>query len=184
MSDSGATASSTGSPTTSAPAAIAALRSPPKVSRRFEPGTSAGPELRRPTQAAPIASGRVPQAFEMRTRSRLPPRLTRGIIRSVWLLKAAPSAGAGAAVQVPTQWVLSAMGPPRELTGSRDYEMNPAAASRSKEEIRDERKLPGPRLSHRHPRRRFHPVRGGAVVHRGAGLARRRGGQDREPEDG
>src|SRR2546426_2210494 len=122
MSDSGATASSTGSPTTSAPAAIVALRSPPKVSRRFEPGTSAGPELRRPTQAAPIASGRVPQAFEMRTRSRLPPRLTRGIIRRVWLLKAAPSAGAGAAVQVPTQWVLSAMGPPRELTGSRDYE--------------------------------------------------------------
>src|SRR2546426_10997742 len=123
MSDSGATASSTGSPTTSAPAAIAALRSPPKVSRRFEPGTSAGPELRRPTQAAPIASGRVPQAFEMRTRSGLPPILTRGIIRSVWLLKAAPSAGAGAAVQVPTQWVLSAMGPPRELTGSPDYEM-------------------------------------------------------------
>src|SRR2546425_12298279 len=122
MSDSGATASSTGSLTTSAPAAIVALVSPPKVSRRFEPGTSAGPELRRPTQAAPIASGRVPQAFEMRTRSRLPPRLTRGIIRSVWLLKAAPSAGAGAAVQVPTQWVLSAMGPPRELTGSRDYE--------------------------------------------------------------
>src|SRR2546428_136225 len=59
----------------------------------------------------------------MRTRSRLPPILTRGIIRSVWLLKAAPSAGAGAAVQVPTQWVLSAMGPPRELTGSPDYEM-------------------------------------------------------------
>src|SRR5256886_6127318 len=58
----------------------------------------------------------------MRTRSRLPPILTRGIIRSVWLLKAAPSAGAGAAVQVPTQWVLSAMGPPRELTGSGDYE--------------------------------------------------------------
>ncbi|PYN26450.1 MAG: formyl-CoA transferase [Candidatus Rokuibacteriota bacterium] len=65
----------------------------------------------------------MPQAFEMRTRSRLPPILTRGIIRSVWLLKAAPSAGAGAAVQVPTQWVLSAMGPPRELTGSPDYEM-------------------------------------------------------------
>src|SRR6059036_2321 len=58
----------------------------------------------------------------MRTRSILPPILTRGIIRSVWLLKAAPSAGAGAAVQMPTQWVLSAMGPPRELTGSRDYE--------------------------------------------------------------
>src|SRR5713226_7914302 len=35
--------------------------------------------------------------------------LTRGIIRSVWLLKAAPSAGAGAAVQVPTQRVLSLM---------------------------------------------------------------------------
>src|SRR5438876_2654043 len=108
-SDSGANASSTGSLTTSAPAAIVALRSPPKVSRRFEPGTSAGPELRRPTQAAPIASGRVPQAFEMRTRSVLPPMLTRGIIRSVWLLKAAPSAGAGAAVQVPTQCALSVM---------------------------------------------------------------------------
>src|SRR5713101_5005573 len=45
----------------------------------------------------------------MRTRSRLPPILTRGIIRSVWLLKAAPSAGAGAAVHVPTQCVLSLM---------------------------------------------------------------------------
>src|SRR5262245_23816591 len=43
----------------------------------------------------------------MRTRSLLPPMLTLGIIRSVWLLKAAPSAGAGAAVQVPTQCVLS-----------------------------------------------------------------------------
>src|SRR5438093_3732188 len=39
----------------------------------------------------------------MRTRSTRPPMLTRGIIRSVWLLKAAPSPGAGAAVQVPTQ---------------------------------------------------------------------------------
>ena len=29
--------------------------------------------------------------------------LTRGIIRSVWLLKAAPSPGRGVAVQVPTQ---------------------------------------------------------------------------------
>src|SRR5438445_11718964 len=117
MSDSGATASSTGSLTTSAPAAIVALRSPPKVSRRFEPGTSAGPELRRPTQAAPIVSGRVPQAFEMRTRSRLPPILTRGIIRSVWLLKAAPSAGAGAAVQVPIQCVSSLNGASWEVDG-------------------------------------------------------------------
>src|SRR5947207_10656705 len=33
--------------------------------------------------------------------------LTRGIIRSVWFAKAAPSAGAGAAVQVPTQCVSS-----------------------------------------------------------------------------
>src|SRR5678815_4908337 len=45
----------------------------------------------------------------MRTRSRLPPMLTRGIIRSVWLLKAAPSAGAGVAVQVPIQCVSSLM---------------------------------------------------------------------------
>src|SRR5205814_6541062 len=45
----------------------------------------------------------------MRTRSLPPPMLTRGIIRSVWLLKAAPSAGAGAAVQVPIQCVSSLM---------------------------------------------------------------------------
>src|SRR5712692_1539519 len=45
----------------------------------------------------------------MRTRSLAPPRLTRGIIRSVWLLNAAPSAGAGAAVQVPTQCMVSLM---------------------------------------------------------------------------
>src|SRR6185436_19742403 len=51
----------------------------------------------------------------MRTRSLLPPILTRGIIRSVWLLKAAPSAGAGAAVQVPTQCVLSLMSSCRML---------------------------------------------------------------------
>jgi hypothetical protein len=35
--------------------------------------------------------------------------LTRGVMRSVWLAKAAPSAGAGAAVQVPTQCVVSLM---------------------------------------------------------------------------
>src|SRR5262249_59111209 len=71
--------------------------------RRSGPGTTAGPLLRTPMHAAPTASGRTPYAFEMRTRSVLPPTLTRGIIRSVWLAKAAPSAGAGAAVQVPTQ---------------------------------------------------------------------------------
>jgi len=51
----------------------------------------------------------------MRTRSLLLPILTRGIIRSVWLLKAAPSAGAGAAVQVPTQCVSSLMSSSRML---------------------------------------------------------------------
>src|SRR5207249_3841217 len=71
---------------------------------------TAGP-LRRPTQAAPITKGRVPYAFEIRTRSALPPMLTRGIMRSVWLANAAPSAGAGAAVQVPTQCVSSLMVP-------------------------------------------------------------------------
>src|SRR5713226_8991725 len=58
-SDNGANSSSTGSLTTNAPTAIVALASPPKVSRRLEPGTSAGPALRRPTQAAPIDNGRV-----------------------------------------------------------------------------------------------------------------------------
>src|SRR5215813_3746139 len=43
----------------------------------------------------------------MRTRRRVPPMLTRGIIRSVWFAKAAPSAGAGAAVQVPIQCEVS-----------------------------------------------------------------------------
>src|SRR5689334_2027106 len=39
----------------------------------------------------------------MRTRSRSPPMLMRGFMRSVWLLKlTTPSAGAGAAAQVPT----------------------------------------------------------------------------------
>src|SRR5262245_38929000 len=108
-SDNGANASSTGSLTTSAPTAIVAPASPPNVILRLEPGTSAGPALRRPTQAAPIANGRVPYAFEMRTRSTLPPMLTRGIMRSVWLANAAPSAGAGAAVQVPTQCASSFM---------------------------------------------------------------------------
>src|SRR5512132_2330751 len=51
----------------------------------------------------------------MRTRSLLPPILTRAIIRSGWLLKAAPSARAGAAVQVPTQCVLSLMSSSRML---------------------------------------------------------------------
>ena len=38
-------------------------------------------------------------------------------------------------------------------------------------------------VSLRYPRRRFHPVRGRTFLHRGARLARRRGGEDREPED-
>src|SRR6266446_108796 len=43
----------------------------------------------------------------MRTRSRSPPRLIRGFIRIVWLLKPTnPSAGAGAAAQLPTQCLL------------------------------------------------------------------------------
>src|SRR5277367_1629784 len=50
-----------------------------------------------------MPSGRVPCAFDSRTRRILPPRLTRPFIRSVILLKATPSAGAGATVQVPTQ---------------------------------------------------------------------------------
>ena len=40
------------------------------------------------------------------------------------------------------------------------------------------------RSSRRRSHRRFHPVRGRPVLHRGARLARRRGGEDREPEDG
>src|SRR5580704_1207642 len=46
----------------------------------------------------------------MRTRSRSPPMLMRGFMRSVWLLKpTTPSAGAGAAAQVPTQCLLPAI---------------------------------------------------------------------------
>ena len=48
----------------------------------------------------------------MRTRSRSPPMLIRGFMRSVWLLKpTTPSAGAGAAAQVPTQCLLLAIYP-------------------------------------------------------------------------
>src|SRR5262249_16698183 len=110
-SDNGANASSTGSLTTSAPTAIVAPASPPNVSLRLEPGTTAGPALRKPTQAAPITNGRVPHAFEIRTRSALPPMLTRRIMPSVSVANAGPSAGAGAAVQVPTQCVLSLIVP-------------------------------------------------------------------------
>src|SRR5262249_22381933 len=126
---------------------VARAGAPPNVSRGFERGTTAGPSLRKPTNAAPIASGRTPYALEMRTRTRLPPRLTRGIIRSVWLLNAAPSAGAGAAVHVPTQCVVS-MGV-RLLEGGlysltlRDKDSCLASGSRSREpehgtEVRDD----------------------------------------------
>src|SRR6266446_1110874 len=54
----------------------------------------------------------------MRTRSMRAPILTRGIIRSVWLLKAAPSPGAAAAVQVPTQCMLSLMAFDASLSGA------------------------------------------------------------------
>src|SRR2546428_11558277 len=82
-------------------------------------------------------------------------------------------------------WV-GAMEPPRRLTKSRDYEMTQRRlqGQRSKKGTSDERQLPRPRLSRRRPGRRFHPIRGGAVVYRGGGLAPRRGGQDREPQDG
>src|SRR2546428_5560557 len=54
----------------------------------------------------------------MRTRSMRAPILTRGIIRSVWLLKAAPSPGAAAAVQVPTQCMVSLMAFDASLSGA------------------------------------------------------------------
>ena len=102
-SPSGGSGSATGSLTSSAPAAIVAVSAPPKVSRRSEPGTMSGPPARSPTRAAPTASGRLPCALDRRTRRVSPPMLARTFIRSVWLLNATPSAGAGAVVQVPTQ---------------------------------------------------------------------------------
>src|SRR5436189_74894 len=64
----------------------------------------------------------------MRTRSRSPPRLMRGFILSVWLLKPTmPSAGAGAAAQVPTQCVLPSIArslvtvPPLRFPGRRAH---------------------------------------------------------------
>src|SRR5262249_19714241 len=52
------------------------------------------------------------------------------------------------------------------------------------EVINDESELPDPRVSRRRPRCRFHPIRGRHLLHGGARLAGRRGGQDRESEDG
>src|SRR5215472_14274496 len=71
----------------------------------------AGPSLRTPICAAPITSGFVPYAFESRTRSVSPPILMRAFIRSVWLANAPVSAGAGVAVQVPTQCMPLVMAP-------------------------------------------------------------------------
>ena len=88
---------------TKAPAAMTVDSLPPNASFVFEAGTTAEPASRRPTQAEPTRSGRLPYAFEIRTRTCSPPRLTRAFMRNVWLLKAAPSAGAGVVVQVPTQ---------------------------------------------------------------------------------
>ena len=53
--------------------------------------------------------------------------------------------------------------------------------SNNQEEHRNVGQQRGPRLPRRHQGRRFHPVRGRAVLHRGARLARRRGGEDRKP---
>ncbi len=109
MSVSGATCSFTGSLTSSAPAAIVAVRSPPNVSTRSVSGSTAAWLVRTPICAAPMASGRVPYAFDSRTRSVSPPMLMRAVMRNVWLLSAAPSAGAGAVAQVPTQCMPFAM---------------------------------------------------------------------------
>src|SRR5258708_336051 len=81
----------------------------------------------------------------MRTRSRSPPRLRRGFIRSVWLLKPTiPSAGAGAAAQLPTQCLvpcielssLQVFGAivRRDRLGCNDFDCeNPSLASRERE---------------------------------------------------
>src|SRR3954452_13881632 len=103
MLPSAGTARSTGSLISREPVGITADGDPPNFRTRSLSAMTAGPPARNPTWAAPMRSGRVPWALLSRTRSSVAPRLTRPFIRSVMLLNATPSAGAGATVQVPTQ---------------------------------------------------------------------------------
>ena len=88
-SDSGASARSTGSLTSVAPARIDAVGAPPNVSRFDDAATIEASLSRSATLAAPISIGAVPNALLSTTRTRLPPMLVRTTWRSVWLLTVA-----------------------------------------------------------------------------------------------
>jgi hypothetical protein len=66
---------------------------PLKVSTWLVPGTTCAAAARRPMRAAPMTSESVPNAFETRTRTSVPPRLVWTIWRKVWLLKVGGVAG-------------------------------------------------------------------------------------------
>src|SRR5712671_1087746 len=76
--------------------------SPLKVSVRSEPATIAEPPPARAICAAPSVTAAVPSSFDRRMRTRSPPRLTRAISRTVWLLGAA-TGSLGGAPQLATQ---------------------------------------------------------------------------------
>src|SRR3546814_3122046 len=96
MSDPAAAAKPTGSETYSAPAGIVTDAIPPKLSRTLVAGAICG--LPRATgraiAAASIVSGAVPNAFDKRTRTRVPPSESRTVWRSV----ASVSASSGSAL--------------------------------------------------------------------------------------
>src|SRR5580698_3038254 len=112
-SDSFGTSSETGPLTISAPAGIVTAAVPLNVNGRSEPGMMDESVPRNATWAPPTLNGAAPKALERCTRSRLPPRLVRAIIRTVWLLNAlgggATRGAAGAA----------AAGPPRPNPAAR-----------------------------------------------------------------
>src|ERR1700722_3528848 len=103
-SSSGATISDTGSLITNDPVGILTDPAPLNVTIRSVLGWIAAPAARFATWVAPMTKSPVPAAFDSRMRIVSPPMLTRGNMRIVGPLSATPSAGAGVALQVPTQW--------------------------------------------------------------------------------
>ena len=103
VSDSSAeTGNAAGSDAATRPAEIVAERAPWKVSDRTVPGSTAAPSRVLAMVAPVTCSGLVPYRFDSRTRTRLPPRLTRMTCRTVWSAKPSDQFGpSGPVVALP-----------------------------------------------------------------------------------
>jgi hypothetical protein len=96
---SAATGKAAGSDATTRPAETVTERAPWKVRDRSVPGSTAAPSRLLAMLAPVTCSGLVPYRSESRTRTRLPPRLTRMTCRTVWSAK--PSDQFGPMVSLP-----------------------------------------------------------------------------------